>query len=112
VVEAALSRRGFNPEPAMALGSTEALKRAVAVGLGVAFVSRLTIERELESGSLALLELEDCVIRRALHLVTLSGKTPSPAVRVLVSMLRLALGGASGTATSEPLDNERVSNRR
>jgi DNA-binding transcriptional LysR family regulator len=104
VVEAALSSRGFAPEPAMALGSTEALKRAVAAGLGVAFVSRLTVERELEGGSLELLELEDCVIRRALHLITLSGKTPSPAVKVFVSMLRNALGSreAGEIATAIP----------
>jgi DNA-binding transcriptional LysR family regulator len=38
-----LAQQGGSPAPAMALGSTEAIREAVASGLGVAIVSRLTI---------------------------------------------------------------------
>jgi DNA-binding transcriptional LysR family regulator len=49
VIEAALQERGLSIEPAMALGSTEAIKSAVAAGLGVAILSRLTVELELST---------------------------------------------------------------
>src|SRR5690606_26447799 len=44
VIDAALQRLGFDWQPAMSLGSTEAVKVAVAQGLGGAFVSRITVE--------------------------------------------------------------------
>jgi DNA-binding transcriptional LysR family regulator len=88
VVEAALERRGLRVHPVMSLGSTEAIKNAVAGGLGVALVSSLTIELELSSGRLLALELADLAIRRALHLLTLEGKPPSPAAAEFLRLLR------------------------
>jgi DNA-binding transcriptional LysR family regulator len=43
VAEHYLAQRGGAPAPAMALGSTEAIREAVAGGLGVAIVSQLTV---------------------------------------------------------------------
>lgn len=40
VAERYLAQRGLRPRPAMELGSTEAIREAVAAGLGVAIVSR------------------------------------------------------------------------
>jgi DNA-binding transcriptional LysR family regulator len=94
VVEDALARRGIQLSPAMSLGSTEAIKNAVAAGLGAAFVSRLTIELELSSGRLTTLALEDATIRRALRLLTLEGKPPSPAAREFLRLLRRRYSGA------------------
>ena len=88
VVEAALLERGFRVQPIMALGSTEALKNAVLHGLGVAIVSRLTVEYELRTGRLAELALRDLQIRRDLHLVTLQDKRLSPAARAFIDLLR------------------------
>lgn len=89
VVEAALERRGLRVAPVMSLGSTEAIKNAVARGLGVALVSSLTIELELSSARLRTLELADLSIRRALHLLTLEGKPPSPAAAEFLRLLRV-----------------------
>lgn len=88
VVEAALRARGLTVTPAMSLGGTEALKNAVLHGLGVALVSRLSVEHELRTGQLAELALRDLRIRRDLHLVTLEGKTPSPAAAAFIALLR------------------------
>jgi DNA-binding transcriptional LysR family regulator len=88
VVESALLERGFRPVPIMALGSTEALKNAVLHGLGVAIVSRLTVEYELRTGRLSELPLSDLRIRRSLHLVTLRGKRPSPAANAFLELVR------------------------
>jgi DNA-binding transcriptional LysR family regulator len=88
VVEAALAERGLRVAPVMTLGSTEAIKNAVARGLGVALVSGLTLELELSSGRLRAIGLADLSIRRALHLLTLEGKPPSPAATEFLRLLR------------------------
>ncbi|MET0340174.1 MAG: LysR family transcriptional regulator [Polyangiales bacterium] len=91
VIEAALSARGVELEPAMALGATEAIKNVVASGAGIGIVSRLAVERELMSGQLVALSVSDLDVRRALHLVRLGGKRESPAVEAFIVMLRAAL---------------------
>jgi DNA-binding transcriptional LysR family regulator len=88
VVEDALARRGIDISPVMSLGSTEAIKNAVAAGLGVALVSRLTLDLELQSGRLCALEVEGVSIRRALHLLTLESKPPSPVASEFLRLLR------------------------
>ncbi|HTM46361.1 MAG TPA: LysR substrate-binding domain-containing protein [Polyangiaceae bacterium] len=87
VIEAALAERGVELLPAMSLGSTEALKQAVASGLGAAIVSKLAVEIELQAGVLATVEVTDLKIRRALHLLTLKGKTPSPAGAAFIELI-------------------------
>jgi DNA-binding transcriptional LysR family regulator len=79
VVEAELAKVGVLVEPAMSLGSTEAVKNGVAQGLGAAFVSRITVELELHVGVLAEVSVEGVAIRRALHRVMQRGKHPSAA---------------------------------
>jgi DNA-binding transcriptional LysR family regulator len=96
VIERALAERGLRIEPAMALGSTEAVKNAVAAGAGVAIVSRLTVELELTSGRLALIELGDFSIRRELHMVQLRGRRPSPVAEAFIGFLRAALRSGPG----------------
>jgi DNA-binding transcriptional LysR family regulator len=87
VVEASLRALGLTVEPIMSLGSTEALKNAVLHGLGIAIVSRLTVEHELSSGRLAELKLTDLTIRRDLHLVSLRGKRRSPAATAFIELV-------------------------
>jgi DNA-binding transcriptional LysR family regulator len=87
VIEAALARKRLVVKPVMSLGSTEAVKTAVAARLGVAILSRLAVDLELASGSLALIEIADLRIRRALHLVELRGRSRSPAAARFVELL-------------------------
>jgi molybdate transport repressor ModE-like protein len=88
VVEDALARQELAIVPVMSLGSTEAVKNAVAEGLGAAFVSRRTVELELSSGRLRVLSPRGFHLRRALSLLTLEGKPPSPAAREFLRLLR------------------------
>jgi DNA-binding transcriptional LysR family regulator len=88
VIESELDRLGVRLTPAMSLGSTEAVKNAVVHGLGVAMVSRLTVELELRTGLLVALEVEGVHIRRALSLLTRRGKHPSPASAEFMRLLR------------------------
>jgi DNA-binding transcriptional LysR family regulator len=87
VIEAALAKHGLSIEPIMSLGSTEAVKSAVAGRLGIAIVSRLTIEGELASGALVTIDVADLEIRRALHLVELKGISRGPAAARFVELL-------------------------
>lgn len=95
VIEAALAERNVSVDPVMSLGSNEAIKNAVAAGLGLAILSRLTLDQELSSGRLELIDVRDLSIRRALYMVRLRGKHESPAVQAFVGLLRKALNGAS-----------------
>ena len=87
VVERALAHKGLSVQPVMSLGSTEAIKRAVAAGMGVAIVSRLAISAELQAGRLAIIPVADLPIRRPLHLQQLRGKDKSCLVREFLSIL-------------------------
>jgi len=88
VVERALAQRGIVVQPAMSLGSTEAIKRGVASGLGVAIVSKLALELEFSAGLLCPLALSDLTITRPLHLVRLRGKSEGAAVQAFVKVLK------------------------
>lgn len=88
VIEAALAERGVVPRPVMALGSTEAVKRAVAAGLGIAIVSELTVGLELSSGRLVEVAVEGLTIRRALHLLRLGSRRPSASTAAFLQLLR------------------------
>lgn len=94
VIEASLAQLDIELEPTMALGSTEAVKNAVAAGLGVAMVSKLTVELELATGRLRTVEVSDLKIRRALHLLRLQRKRQSPAIEAFATLLRETLAAS------------------
>ena len=57
------------PNVSMRLGSTEAVKRAVAAGLGASLVLACTIEEEVRDGRLRAIPLRDEPLRKSLRLV-------------------------------------------
>ena len=91
VLEHALAARGLTARPVMTLGSTEAVKRAVAAGIGVAFISRLALSLEIEMGRLSVLTLSDFSLRRPLHRLRRVGGHESRAVSAFTAELRHAL---------------------
>ncbi len=94
VLERALADLGLAVTPLMSLGSTEAIKRAVTAGAGLAIVSRLALSLELEMGRLVLLPLSDLSLRRPLHRLTRRGAYESWAGRAFRELL------AADTSTS------------
>jgi DNA-binding transcriptional LysR family regulator len=80
VVERALGKLGIAVHPVLSLAGTEAIKRAVVAGIGVAILSRLAIGCELQFGALAVIPIKDLVIRRRLHLQRMQGRSESPAL--------------------------------
>ena len=62
----------------MEMGSNEAIKQAVEAGLGLGIASIHTLELELETGRLVLLDVEGFPIVRHWYLVSRKGKRLSP----------------------------------
>ena len=71
----------------LVLSTTEAIKRAVVAGLGLAVVSRLCVGLELAGGLLVEVPVRDLKLRRPLHELTLRGRQPSPSVQAFTALL-------------------------
>lgn len=85
VVEMTLEHHGLNPsslQVAMELDSTEAIKSAVEVGLGVGFISKWAIAKDSRAGSsLRIVEVDDLHIRRDFLMVFALGPESSGLTR-------------------------------
>jgi len=88
VEERALARLKLPVRVAMALGSTEAIKRVVAEGMGLSIVSRLAVFAECAAGTLAVLPVAGLRIERPLHLVRRKGRRDGPALQAFCAVLR------------------------
>jgi DNA-binding transcriptional LysR family regulator len=88
VEERALARLKLPVRGVMALGSTEAIKRVVAEGVGLAIVSRLAVSAECAAGTLAVLPVAGLRIERPLHLVRRKGRRDGPALQAFRGILR------------------------
>lgn len=74
------------------LGSNEAVRRAVATGLGCAFVSDLSIQNNLRHGELLKVNVDGLTIERQLWLVKLRERSASPAALAVMELLRQSDG--------------------
>jgi DNA-binding transcriptional LysR family regulator len=81
-LEKALGKRGV-PQSDLLFGSNQSIKLAAAAGLGVAFVSRWSVQLELAAGTLRILPLRDLRIVRAFSLATTSRQPHGAAGRFL-----------------------------
>jgi molybdate transport repressor ModE-like protein len=88
VSERALARTGYQPAKRWELDSNEAIKRSVAAGLGIGFVSRLVVEDELARAQLESFEVEGVgAMRRSIHLLRPDGRDLTPSERAFVQTL-------------------------
>lgn len=90
VAEQALAARGVTLRTGLQLASTEAIKQAVAAGLGLAIVSRAAIADQVALGRLAVIPLRDVVLHRGLAELRLIGRAPSAAAVAFQAELQLA----------------------
>lgn len=81
-------RRGVELRTEMDLSSPEALKHAVAAGLGLAIISEHAVAWELADGRLAKLDVRGLPIRRPLWLVTRRASILTAPERALLEHLR------------------------
>ncbi len=94
VVDRALASGQAQPKNvALTLSSTEAIKRAVAAGLGLAVVSRLCVTLELAGRLLVEVPVRDIRLRRPLHELTLRARQASPSVQAFAALLEKLRAG-------------------
>jgi len=93
-IDEALSDAGQTVTPAMELTGNEAIKEAVAAGLGAALLSRLAARAEVAAGRLVVIPIPDLVIRRQFSVVHLKDRRLSQAVRAFTEMLRASVSAA------------------
>ncbi len=88
VAERQLARVGYRPAKRWELDSNEAIKRSVAAGLGVGFVSRLVVADELDRGALDAFQVDGAgPMRRAVYLLRPDGRQPTAAERAFIQTL-------------------------
>jgi DNA-binding transcriptional LysR family regulator len=87
VVAQALAARGIGPRRTLEIGSTEAIKQAVAAGLGVAIVSSATISDQVTLGRLKIVPMRDLQIERTLWQLKVPGRIEIPAATAFERMI-------------------------
>lgn len=80
--EAHFRAHAYTPQVRLALGSNEAIKQAVAGGMGLSVLSRHALAPEPAGEGLCLLDVEDFPIHASWYIVHLRGKQLSPLARV------------------------------
>lgn len=89
VIEAFLLEKGYPSAAAFAFGSTEAVKGAVAAGLGVSFISSLAVPGDVMLKRLAVVRLKDApAIKRPFYNMHAHGKLSNPVVEAFQSILK------------------------
>lgn len=92
LVEERLRALGVEVTPSLELGAIEAIKNAVAAGLGVAFISRLAVQPEQRLGILCVVSVEGLDLRRPFYRLLHRQRQPSPAVAAFLDVLAKASG--------------------
>ncbi len=87
MVEAFFNERDLDVQVRMELGSNEAIKQAVAAGLGLSILSHHTLALERATGQLALLDIEGFPLRRHWHVVYPAGKRLSVVAQAFLDYL-------------------------
>lgn len=89
VVDAALRARGVTPRQRLEVGSTEAIKQVTMAGLGIAMISAAAAADQIALGKLAVLPVQDFVIRRDFNRLSVPGRQPGPAARAFDALLSM-----------------------
>ncbi|MFM2447543.1 MAG: hypothetical protein RI936_1990 [Pseudomonadota bacterium] len=105
-----LERHGLRLRTRMELGSNEAIKHAVAAGLGLAVLSAHTLGPDPSREGLAVLQVEGLPIRREWRLVHRAGRVLSPAAQAFLAAGRAAAPSprAPAAAAARPARPARV----
>ena len=86
--ERMLKERGIVIAPYMELGSGEAIKQAVMSGLGISVLSNFSLQLEIKSKKLALLDVEGFPLRRNWYAVHRKGKHLPRAAKTFLDYLQ------------------------
>lgn len=81
-----LTEHGLPFSTAMEMNKNEAIKQAVEAGLGVGVVSLHTVQAEIASGQLCVLDVRGFPLKRKWYLVQREGRRPSPAAQAFTEI--------------------------
>ncbi|HEY1761557.1 MAG TPA: LysR family transcriptional regulator [Acidimicrobiales bacterium] len=84
VLEAAMLARNLEVRALVELGSTTAIKIAVASGAGPSVLSRLAVETEVREGRLVVVPIEDLAIKRSIRVVWTKGRSLTASAKHLL----------------------------
>jgi DNA-binding transcriptional LysR family regulator len=87
VVAQALAAQRIEPVRTLEIGSTEAIKQAVAAGIGVAIISAMAIVDQVKLGRLKVIPLKDMNIERTLWQLKSPGRIDIPAASAFQQVL-------------------------
>ncbi|MCL4508176.1 MAG: LysR family transcriptional regulator [Chloroflexi bacterium] len=107
LAEQKLARAGLVVRSATSLPSGEGVARAVQAGLGLAILSELVVEHAVASGRLAAAEIAGVDLRRTFRIVTLRGRTLSPAARDLIEVVRDQDAGVAIASSADVVEERR-----
>ncbi|MHC2436466.1 LysR substrate-binding domain-containing protein [Bradyrhizobium sp. USDA 4451] len=88
VVAQALAAHRVEPQRTLEIGSTEAIKQAVASGVGVAIVSIATIDDQVKLGKLKVIPIKGVHIERTLWQLKSPGRLDVPAAVAFEGIIR------------------------
>ncbi|KJC46733.1 hypothetical protein UP09_11990 [Bradyrhizobium sp. LTSP885] len=88
VVAQALVAHRIEPQRTLEIGSTEAIKQAVAAGVGVAIVSMATIDDQVKLGKLKVIPIRGVHIERTLWQLKSPGRLDVPAAVAFEGIIR------------------------
>lgn len=91
LMEERLRQAGIHPRVSMELGSNEAIKRAVEMGMGVSVLSATIIKREAEAGLLKILRIREKGLTRQFQIITHRERQRS---RLIAAFLEVAAEAA------------------
>lgn len=86
-LESAFQEAGLPLQVSMQVGNNSAIKQSVAAGLGIALISRVALEMELETRRLVILDVEGFPIMKQWRLVHLKEKNLSATARAFKSFM-------------------------
>jgi len=95
VLERHLMLHNIHIKPHITLGSTDAVKSAVRCGAGVAALSRLAVQNELEMGFLRTIHVEGMRLYRDFHMVRHRDRGGNPAVSAFLDLFWGAMSESS-----------------
>jgi len=86
-IDRCLRRHSVTARVTMEFDNIETIKHAVEIGGGISLVPEPTVCKEARSGSLAIVRLLDCELRRPIGLICLDRKMFTPAMSKFVELL-------------------------
>ncbi|HVA53076.1 MAG TPA: LysR family transcriptional regulator [Acidimicrobiales bacterium] len=90
VLEVAMRSLDLSVTPLVQLGSTTAIKAAVASGVGAGVLSRLAVESDVLEGRLVVVKIDGLSLERSIRLVWARGTSLTPAAKRLVRVVESA----------------------